>query len=49
MRGTSCGLFPCTEDGCYVKKCHNDSGCAHGYCASHTGRPTGYCVKSDAY
>ena len=49
FRGTTCGQFPCTEHGCYVKKCNSDANCAQGYCASHTGYPGGYCVNSDAY
>ena len=44
-----CETFPCSLEGCYVKRCSGDGDCEHGICSSHASYPHGYCVTDDPY
>lgn len=43
----TCGQFPCSPEGCYVRRCKIDADCAYGMCSSHASGPHGYCVTDD--
>jgi len=45
----SCGSFPCTKDGCYVRRCQVDAQCGAGLCSSYASWPHGYCVTDDPH
>jgi hypothetical protein len=44
-----CDSFPCSLEGCYVKRCSSDGDCEYGACSSHASHPHGYCVTDDPY